>query len=142
MVTLFIATIVGSVLLTWALVDIYFYSMVFESIRKKGDKWRDRKTFIGRAFFYMLGCEFCFSHWVALGVTPVVCFLTYKLLAGNLWCTVALALIAIPVVAKLALYLRDHSFPPVVNAYDDANQLEITQDNKNEETHETHEENQ
>jgi len=105
--------------LNWAIVDIYFHSIVFDSIRAYSVGWEQSKGF-WRYFRYMLDCPFCFSHWTASAVLAFVSAISY-LDVLPLTLNPILAGLLVPAVARTSLVLRDYSLPPLTNT----NGLEI-----------------
>jgi hypothetical protein len=117
MINLFLLIVIGT-LLTWALTDLYFYSVLFDPLRRKitflaaDTKERGFRTYLA----YLADCPFCLSHWFA------------ALSVGLIWFDVAClkdiplpevtpltAAILVFIVARLANVLRDHILPPLVN---------------------------
>jgi hypothetical protein len=102
-------------LLNWAIVDIYFYSILFDAPRKYSEGWEQSYGFL-KYFRYMLGCPFCLSHWTA------VVILTSLSVMGYFGCVPmtlhpAAAMVFIPAVARVSLVIRDYSLPPLINSH-------------------------
>jgi len=114
--------------LNWALVDIYFHSIIFDPIRAYSVGWEQSKGF-WKYFRYMLDCPFCFSHWTAAAILAFVSVVSYL---GVLPITLnpVLAVLLIPAVARTSLVIRDYSLPPLTNT----NGTEIQSEPTNETT--------
>ena len=78
---------------------------IFEEWREAAlKKSEDAKNILARKFFYMLTCEYCFSHWV----TIVVLILSgFRLLIDD-WRGYAIAFFVLPWIANqwMSLYRR------------------------------------
>jgi hypothetical protein len=92
-------------LFVWAVVDIYFISVVFDPFHFAVEKYEEHSNWLIRHFAIMLNCPYCFSHWVA---TPASLAATY-FMGTPLWIGIAI----IPISARLAALLRENTFPPV-----------------------------
>jgi hypothetical protein len=99
---IFVAAIVT--LFVWAVVDIYFISVVFEPFHFAVEKYEEHGNWFIRHFAIMLNCPYCFSHWVATPTSLAVSFL----MGTPLWAGIVL----IPIAARLAAMLRENTFPP------------------------------
>lgn len=116
-----------AIVLNWSVVDIYFYSIVFDPIRQYGVKWKEGSNQFWKYFRYMLDCPFCFAHWSATAILLVftVCgFLGYLPVKLH----PVLAVVLIPAVARLSLFLRDYSLPPLTNYHASSEPTETEQD--------------
>ncbi len=62
------------------------------------------RSIIGRKFFYVFTCEYCFSHWVTLGV---LCLSGFRLLFDD-WRGYVIAFFALPWIANqwMSIYRR------------------------------------
>jgi hypothetical protein len=115
MIDLLLLLILASIL-NWAVVDIYFYSIVFERVRQYGEQWEQSKNYLWQCFRYMLGCPFCLAHWTAAVILAVLSLFGYLGYSPVPLHPVFVALL-IPAVARASLWIRDYSFPPLTNAY-------------------------
>jgi hypothetical protein len=102
-------------LLTWAVLDVYFYSILTESLRQYGERWQESNGAM-RYFRYVLGCPHCLSHWIAAVILAVLVGLNY-VDAVPVTLHPVLAILFLPVVARMALVFRDYSLPPLTNHY-------------------------
>ncbi len=59
------------------------------------------KTFIGRKFFYMLTCEYCFSHYVTIGVLLIT---RYTIFFGD-WRGYSISFFSIVFIANVYMSL-------------------------------------
>ena len=102
-------------ILNWGIVDIYFYSIIFDAPRKYSEHWSHSKGFM-KNFRYMLGCPFCLSHWTAVVILTSLSVMGY---CGCIPMTLhpVAAILFIPAVARVSLVLRDYSLPPLVNSH-------------------------
>lgn len=108
-------------LLNWAILDVYFYSILFEPLRQYGNQWKTSKG-VWRYFRYALDCPHCASHWTAAAILAIFSGLSHAGLLPLLH--PLLAILLIPAVARVSLVFRDYSLPPLINsyAYDDTTQ--------------------
>jgi hypothetical protein len=113
----FLLLIVFAAALNWAVIEIYFYSIVFEPLRKYGAGWEQSTGYFRKHFRYLLQCPFCLSHWTAAVNLAILWVLGY---CGCLPTPLLfpVAVIAIPVVARLSLTFKDWSLPPIVSSYE------------------------
>jgi hypothetical protein len=102
-------------ILNWAIVDIYFYSIVFDAPRQYSENWSRSQGFL-KHFRYMLGCPFCLSHWTAAVILTSLSAIGYFDCVPMTLHPVA-AIMFIPAVARVSLVLRDYSLPPLVNSH-------------------------
>ena len=112
MIELLLLLVLAAVL-NWGVIDIYFYSIIFDRPRQYGEKWEESQGF-WRYFRYMLACQFCFSHWSSAGILLAMSILGY-VGASPVVLNPILAFLLIPAVARVSLVLRDYSLPPIVN---------------------------
>lgn len=68
------------------------------------DRSRDCQTILQRKFFYVFTCEYCFSHWIALGVIALA---NFRVLFDD-WRGYILAFFLLPWLANqwMSLYRR------------------------------------
>ena len=111
MIDIILLLVLASVL-TFAMLDIYFYSIIFESFRQYGEKWEQSRG-IWRYVRYAINCPFCLAHWVSAAVLIVIVGLGYAGILPLLH--PVLALVTIPAVARISLIIRDYSLPPLTN---------------------------
>ena len=102
-------------ILNWAVVDIYFYSILFDAPRQYSEGWEQSHGFT-KYFRYMLGCPFCLSHWTAAVILTSLVAIGYFDGVPMSLHPVA-AMMFIPAVARTSLVLRDYSLPPLVNSH-------------------------
>jgi len=127
MIDLLLLLALASVL-NWAVIDIYFYSIVFERMRQYGERWEQSHGYLQQCFRYLLGCPFCLAHWTAAAI--LVLFSLFGHLGYSpVTLHPALAALLIPAVARASLWIRDYSFPPLTNTY--APEKETAADNEN-----------
>jgi hypothetical protein len=75
-------------------------TVVFEEVLREPREWCQQKSkacrgTLARKFFYLFTCEYCFSHWVTLGVLLVTRYkLMYADFRGYLVAFFALVLVA------------------------------------------------
>jgi hypothetical protein len=69
-----------------------------------GDRHKTATTLFGRKFFYLFTCEYCFSHWVTMGVLALTGF---KLLFED-WRGYLIAFFVLPWLANqwMSIYRR------------------------------------
>ena len=109
----FVLTGIVVTLATWALGDIYFYSLYFERIRRYGrsleradQRW---KSILG----YGLNCRYCLNHWIAAALILTVLFFPTRF-GKNLTLLEAAFLAAI--VPRLALLIHENVLRPITYA--------------------------
>jgi hypothetical protein len=61
------------------------WTVTHEEIFKEPHEWlvarsKSSKTLLGRKFFHLFTCEYCFSHWVTLGV---LAFTNFRILFSD-----------------------------------------------------------
>jgi hypothetical protein len=113
--------ITGS-LLVWALTDLYFSSVLFKLFREKGVRMIDTyaENRLKHKLGYLLNCPYCFSHWVAAVVNLILGFLIIFIGVTSIPVScLILVILLIPVTARIANVIKDHTLPPVT--YDDLN---------------------
>lgn len=110
--------------LNWAVLDVYFYSIVFEPLREYSKGWQHSSGWWLQHFRYMLDCPLCFSHWSAAFILAVL-----SLCGSWGWLPATLhpllAVVFIPAVARTSLVIRDYSLPPLVNVHTPEEQSEL-----------------
>ena len=95
---------------TWALADIYFYSVYFERIRGYGQSLAETDCCWKKTLGYGLNCRYCLSHWIAAGQLFAV--LVFPTCFGeNLTLLEAVFLAAMT--PRLALVLHDNILRPL-----------------------------
>jgi hypothetical protein len=119
-VNLLILIVITS-LSTWALTDIYLYSVLFEPIREYGERViknteGHKKNRLVYLFLYALNCPFCISHWFA-AVSVIALWLDFRCLktAAGEDITPITMLILIPIAARIAGTIQDWVLIPVTN---------------------------
>ena len=119
--------------LNWAVVDIYFYSIIFAPIREYGAGWEKSTGGLRQMFRYLLDCPFCLSHWTAAASLAVITGIGH---VG--WLPVTLhplaAVVFIPVVARVSLVMRDYSLPPLLNYETPSTETIIENTDRNQES--------
>jgi hypothetical protein len=116
MLTEILIAILITSLLTWALTDVYFYSIVFDGFRQRCRELRKSKkrTWFVDKFLYMLDCPFCFSHWAAAASMLILWLdMHYWQTNGECQFSIVTGVLLIPVAARIGNWLRDHSLPPI-----------------------------
>jgi len=116
-----IATVIN-----WGLLDVYFYSILFDKPRQYSENWKQAKYTLWGYFRYMLGCPLCLSHWTAAGILAVMVAVGYF---GGLPTALhpAAAVLFVPFVARLSISVREQSLPPLTNIYASTNESAETE---------------
>jgi hypothetical protein len=107
----FVCVAVVAMFTTWALIDIYFYSVLFDGVRGKAEQWEQSHKRRLRILGYGLSCRYCLSHWTAAVVLLLLLLLPNHIAASL---TIFEAILLIPIVARLSVVLRENILPPVV----------------------------
>jgi hypothetical protein len=96
---------------TWALLDIYFDSILFLGWRSLGQRLQNQyKSGIRNKLGYLLNCPYCLSHWFAFAITVLfwlVGFFDHK------WCAVFTVPLLAVIGARVSNMLRDYVYPPI-----------------------------
>ncbi len=87
--------------IAWTVTQEEIFAEIREQFEKKS---KSSKTLIERKFFYVFTCEYCFSHWVTLGLLVLTGF---RLLIDD-WRGWVIAFFVIPWIANqwMSLYRR------------------------------------
>ncbi len=97
--TLILSIVAASI--AWTVTQEEIFAEIREQWEKKS---KSSRTLIERKFFYVFTCEYCFSHWVTLGLLVLTGF---RLLIDD-WRGWVIAFFVIPWIANqwMSLYRR------------------------------------
>lgn len=112
----FILTGTVVTLATWALADIYFYSLPFERIRRYGQSLGESNCPFKVLFGYGLNCRYCLGHWIAAILLLAVLVLPT---CFGVVLTLLEAVFLAAITPRLALMIHENVLRPIT--YDDEN---------------------